>query len=94
MFPGWSSCLLNAEGTAELAAPQAVPQRAIVAGAGRSREGGSFASEVVGMACRFPGNVTGVVMEDWQTMCHVQLAKAMRCLCTHFLVNCAKCCAQ
>lgn len=51
--------------TAVSSEPEAAPQRAIVAASNRNREGGSFTSEVVGVACRFPGNVTGTVLNVW-----------------------------
>ena len=38
---------------------EAQPRRSVMATASRHREGGSFTSEVVGIACRFPGHVTG-----------------------------------
>lgn len=57
---GLTSCVHAEDGAVASAELEARPQRLVKApAASRSREGGSFTSEVVGVACRFPGEVTG-----------------------------------
>jgi hypothetical protein len=62
---------VHAEGVAVASAElEARPQRLVRApAANRSRDGGSFTSEVVGVACRFPGDVSGQQSRQGSVYC-------------------------